>query len=127
MNLICKVKINIWERDFELNVEYDCYPGEEILPAQKEAIEKFLDLSTIKESREKVEKYCLENNGEEIGTDKIINIFKYVMPKYLFVKRNEKKHIVAIMCNYKFDNDNGIAVVFENEKFVAVGDQDIIL
>ena len=103
------------------------YPGEEILPAQKEAIEKFLDLSTIKESREKVEKYCLENNGEEIGTDKIINIFKYVMPKYLFVKRNEKKHIVAIMCNYKFDNDNGIAVVFENEKFVAVGDQDIIL
>ena len=33
----------------------------------------------------------------------------------------------AIMCNYKFDMENGIAVVFENEKFSDIGKQDIIL
>lgn len=49
------------------------------------------------------------------------------MPKYLFIPQDKYTRIVAIMCNYKFDSDNGIAVVFKNEKFDTVGNQDIIL
>lgn len=48
------------------------------------------------------------------------------MPKYLFVKREINKHVVA-MCNYKFDMEHGIAVVFENEMFSKIVSQDIIL
>lgn len=49
------------------------------------------------------------------------------MPKSLFVGRDEAKRIVAIMCDYRFDMEHGLAVVFENEQFKMIGEQDIIL
>ena len=49
------------------------------------------------------------------------------MPKYLYVARDNENHIVAIMCNYRYDEENGIAIVFKNEKFLQIGKQDIIL
>ena len=66
--------------------------------------------------------------GEEVTAiqQEIDNIFKYVIPKRIFIPRTDKK-IVAILCDYKFDMENGIAVVFENEKFKEIGVQDIIL
>ena len=123
-----KVNISIWGREFDLDITYDCYSGEEILESQKDAVEQFThaDLA-IMESLEDVKKYCLAENGEEIGTDAIENIFKYVMPKYLYIVRSEAKRVVSIMCNYRFDPENGIAVVFEDEKFSKIGKQDIIL
>ena len=37
-----KEKIRIWGRNFELEVRYDCYTGEEILESQKKALSAFL-------------------------------------------------------------------------------------
>lgn len=123
-----KCKLNIWGREFELTVEYDCYSNEEILPIQKEALQSFTGAElAIDAARDSLEKYCLEHNAEDIGADHIENIFKYVVPKYLYVKREESRHVVAIMCNYKFDMENGIAVVFENEQVKKIGKQDIVL
>ena len=48
------------------------------------------------------------------------------MPKSIYVPRAEKK-IVAIICNYKFDIENGIAIVFENGTLKKIGPQEIIL
>lgn len=56
----------------------------------------------------------------------IDNIFKYIMPKSIFVPRTEQKE-VAIICNYKYDMEHGIAIVFENERLKEIGMQDIIL
>ena len=123
-----KEKITIWSRDFDIEVKYDCYSGEEILQIQKDAIKAFLKSgNAVDAALNQVKQYCLKNNKEDIGKDSIENIFKYVMPKYLYVARNKDKHVVAIMCNYKFDLENGIAVVFENEKFSKIGMQDIVL
>lgn len=123
-----KINLNIWGRDFELGIEYDYYTGEEILPIQKEALKSFVsDRESISSAKCVVEKYCLSNNPEEYGTDHIDNIFKYIIPKYLYVKRNEKKRVIALMCDYKFDMEHGIAIVFENEKLTKIGKQDIIL
>lgn len=123
-----KEKIRIWGRDFEIEVRYDCYAGEEVLDSQKEALSAFLKSEdNISASLEQVKKYCLEQNGDGMGDGIIENIFKYVAPKYLYVSRNVKKHVVAIMCNYKFDQENGMAVVFEDEKVCQIGRQDIIL
>ena len=36
-----KEKFLIWGRAFELNVQYDCYEDEDILPAQKVAFRVF--------------------------------------------------------------------------------------
>lgn len=123
-----KVKLLIWGREFEIEIKYDCYTGEEVLESQKDAIKAFLKSEKdIAESLERVKNYCLAQNKEDIGESEIANIFKYVAPKYLYVIRNTDKHIISIMCNYKFDQENGIAVVFENEKFHKIGKQDIIL
>ena len=123
-----KEKITIWGRDFDMEVKYDCYSGEEVLQTQRDSIEAFLKSeATIDAALDQVKNYCFKNNKADIGGDSIENIFKYVAPKYLYVARNKEKHVVAIMCNYKFDPENGIAVVFENEKFSKIGMQDIIL
>ncbi len=123
-----KQGVRIWGREFTMDVQYDCYTGEEILESQKEAVTELAASEYIIESAlEKVKEYCLTLNREEIGTDKIENIFKYVAPKYLYVPRTEGRHVVSIMCNYKFDQEHGIAVVFEDKAFARIGKQDIIL
>lgn len=123
-----KEKITIWNRDFDIEVKFDCYAGEEVLQSQKDAVAAFLkSVDAIESSLEQVKQYCIKNNKSDIGSDSIENIFKYVAPKYLYVSRDKDKHVVAIMCNYKFDIENGIAVVFENENFSKIGMQDIIL
>lgn len=123
-----KIKIMLWGREFNLDIAYDCYNDEKVLESQKMAIQALLNISDeLDSSLEKVKAYCLSNNKEEIGTDGIENIFKYVAPKYLFVPRDEKKQVVAIMCNYKFDAESGIAIVFENGKYKEIGKQEIIL
>ena len=78
-------------------------------------------------NQEEVKKYCICNNKDEIGADTIKKNFKYVEQKYFYVVRDDAKHIIAIMCNYKFDSENGIAIVFENEKYSRIGKQDLIL
>ena len=119
------LNIRIWNRDFDLKVLYDCYAGEQILDEQKEALNKFSsDKNTIELSRGFVEKYCLRNNKDEIGADEIDNIFKYVLPESIFVKRDCR---VAILCKYRFDAEHGIAIVFKDGKFDEIGNQDIIL
>ena len=121
-----KSKITIWGREFELNICYECYTGETILQGQKEAADNFLSaIDAVEESKDEVEKYVLMS--KEINMPNVDNIFKYVMPKNIYVPRNLKKHVVAIMCDYKFDIEHGIAVVFENEHFNEIGAQDIIL
>lgn len=123
-----RVHVTIWGRELELEVKYDCYDNEEITTTQKEALEDILNNSnSLDSSLEELKQYCLSNNKEEIGADDIENIFKYVAPKYLYVVRDNEKHIVALMCNYRFDSENGIVILFENEKLSKIGKQDIVL
>lgn len=123
-----KAKLQIWGREFEMEVKYDCYAGEAVLEAQEDALKAFLKSDgVIMASLEMVKDYCLAQNKNDIGESGIPNIFQYVAPKYLYVARSMDRHLVAIMCNYKFDPENGIAVVFENEQFHKIGKQDIIL
>lgn len=119
------LSIKIWDRDFDLKVLYDCYAGEEVLEEQKDALKKFSsDKKMIEASKNSVEEYCLSQNKDEIGADAIDNIFKYVMPESIFVKRDCR---VALMCRYKFDAEHGIAVIFKKGKFIEVGSQDLVL
>ena len=43
------------------------------------------------------------------------------------ITREKEERVFAILCNYKFDIEHGLAVVYENEKFKTVGAQDITL
>ncbi len=121
-----KVKVCIWGRDFELPVSFQNYPGEEVTQVQQHTLDAIPSVN-YSGSLASVEQYILKYNGTEIGSDHVDNIFKYVMPKNVLITRNDKDRQFAVMCNYKFDMEHGLAVVFENEEFKTVGAQDIIL
>ena len=123
-----KCKITIWDRVFDLSVVYECYAGEEILESQREAFAMLEDNEKeVADSLAAVKKYMHKTGADQLKDDGIENIFKYVMPKSIFVPHTKKRRIAAIMCNYKFDMEHGIAVVFENGKLKKVGTQDIAL
>jgi hypothetical protein len=125
--LIKKVKLCIWDRDFELPIEYDCYTGEKVTKEQIDAIEKFSkNEKVIKMAKEVVEKYCLKNVNADNENQKKDNIFSYIKPDYLFVKR-EPNPRVAIMCKYRYDQEHGLAVIVSSDEKITVGLQDIIL
>ena len=124
-----KEKISIWGREFEIEIVYDCYEGELVLPAQEEALKRILEnIEVINNAKAELEAYCLKENSPEIGSERIDNIFRYVIPKALFIQRPvDDKRIVGLMCEYKFDEENGIAIVFKNEVLNEIGSQNIIL
>ena len=55
------------------------------------------------------------------------NIFRYVMPRTPFVTETKGARRVALLCDYRYDEEHGIAVVFDNEKFAGVMSQDDVL
>ena len=74
---------------------------------------------------DKLKKYCHKSNAKE--TDgRLDNIFRFVIPKSCFV-RNDKYFPVGLMCDYKFDPEHGIVLVYINNKLIKIGPQDIIL
>ncbi len=121
-----KSVLKIWGREFELNIAYECYPGEEVLDSQRAEFELLKTTDVVDSALESVKEYVIKTAGEQIEAP-IENIFKYVMPKSVFVPHNKKSPSVAIMCNYKFDMEHGIAVVFENGKYKEVGIQNDVL
>ena len=117
-----KCKITIWDRAFDLSVVYECYAGEEVLESQREAFAMLEDNEKeVADSLAAVKKYVQKTGADQLKDDGIENIFKYVMPKSIFVPHTKKHRIAAIMCNYKFDMEHGIAVVFENGKLKKGG------
>lgn len=124
--LMNKIEIRIWERDFELTVVYQNYPGEEITDNQLKTLQgvKEADYSVAKKG---VEQYILKNFKDELGEDDLSNIFRFVMPKSILISRSPIVRVFSVMCNFKLDMEHGIAIVFENENYKDAGPQDIIL
>lgn len=120
------IKIEIWERAFNLAVNYDCFDNEELLENQTTAVELF-DNANIDISLDKVKEYCSKMSNGNVKKDEITNIFKFVIPTSIFVPRNKDKRIIAMMCDFKFDIEHGIAIIFENEKFKKIVAQDELL
>ena len=121
-----KNALKIWGREFELNVVFECYPGEEVLDSQRIAFEQISTTALIDSTLDSVKAYVQNTATSQIETP-IDNIFKYVIPKSVFIPHSKKSSQIAIMCDYKFDSEHGIAIVFENGKYKEIGTKDIIL
>ena len=125
--MIDTIKLEIWGREFTLRVEYDCYKGEEITKEQIKVLDRFTKRrKMIEKSKAKVEAYCKEKVLEDDENEKKDNVFSYVKPEYLFVKREEDPRVI-MMCKYRYDPEHGLAVVFSSNGSIVVGSQDMIL
>ncbi len=122
------LKLIIWGREFLLPVEYDCYRGERATKEQSVALRDFLShQGWVDDSKKNVEKFCKTQVLEDDGNQKKDNIFSYIRPEYLFIKRDKEHPRVAMMCKYRYEPEHGLAVVFAHDGKITVGIQDIIL
>lgn len=122
------LRLTIWDRDFTLPIEYECYTDERVTRQQKKAAKRFFDHKEwIEASKTNVEEYCREQVLEDDENQKKENIFSYIKPEYLFIKRDAKAPRIALMCKYRYDLEHGLAIVFSYDGNVTIGVQDIIL
>lgn len=128
MDLIKTLNINIWEREFSLSVEYDCYKDESVTAGQILALKEFAAHNDwITNSKSYVEEFCRNQVMEDAQNEKKDNVFSYVKPEYIFVKHENDHPRVALMCKYRYDVEHGLAVVFSADGTINVGSQDIIM
>ena len=126
--MINTLNIEIWGRKFTLEVEYKCYPGESVAQNQIYAVVRFSrNPQWIDKAKKNVEEYCREDVENDDENTKKDNIFSYIKPIDIFVKRDNDNHRIAIMCKYRYDPEHGMAIVFDNNGKITVGAQDIIL
>lgn len=129
MNNEMIMEFEIWGRVLPIKINYDCFEGEDITEVQRETYDQFFQNKeqVLTEAFNAIKNYCM-NDYSELITDNFENIFKYVKPKELYIKRSVSgKRIAGLLCNFKFDMEHGLAVYIENGIVTKVGSQDIIL
>lgn len=121
-------QIELWDRKFNLDVTFKDLDDEGVLDKQHESIDKFiLSKEQMRVSLEAIKSYIIKDENSDVEVNDIKNIFKYVIPESIYIRREMVEREVIIMCDYKFNIEHGIAIVFENEKFKAITDQDSVL
>lgn len=120
--------MDIWDRDFSLEVVYDCNSDETVTNEQMKAEKEFVSHPEwLAKAKSTIEGYCKAKVMADDENKKKDNIFSYIKPHYLLIKRNEEHPRVALMCKYRYDPEHGLAIVFSYDGEVEVGPQDIIL
>jgi hypothetical protein len=118
----------VWGRELDLRVSFEDLDDVGVGAEQWAALGHIiLKWDAVDGSLPALQKYYREQNPSELEGMPDDNAFRYVMPKYLFVPQGVKKRTVALMCDYRFDPEHGLALVFENETLREIGPQDVIL
>lgn len=122
-----KIEKSLWGRKLQLKISFDCLEGEEVTASQKRALNSLLDhWSGAEASLDAVKEYCEKNSGTQVQAKNIGNVFRYVVPRSLFVMR-EPEGCVAMMCDFRFDLEHGMAIVLRNGKLDRITDQDGVM
>ncbi len=119
-------EVIIWDRKINIRIDYDLYDNETATDEQKQRLEEFINNTHLLSDKTHIYDYCIKNNSKEIGNH-INNIFKYVAPISILIPRSEQNKRIILLCNYKFDIEHGIAIVFENNTFSKIVKQDDVL
>ncbi len=122
--------LTIWGMERQINILFDCYDDEEITDSQEKAYDDFI--KNIENNQElaykAVEKYCIEYYPEDIPKEGFDNIFRYLVPDVIYIKRDKQSRgVIGFICKFKFDMENGLAVRFVDGAVEAVGPNQIVL
>ncbi len=122
------INMNIWGREFQLDVIYDCFDDEKVTSIQEEALKKVEESDSFFDtSLDALKEYCLKKDEDKFQEKEFSNIFKYVIPTSLYIVRNDKNREVALLCEYRFNIEHGIAIDYVDEKLNEIGTQDLVL
>lgn len=124
--MIKRIEIDLWGRHFSLPVEYENYYGDEVSTEQLQAVCRITDHpEKIIAAKKMVETYCHRDVERDKNNKKKDNIFSYVQPRDVYVKSTEGCAI-GIMCNYRYNEDDGLAIVFYQDGTIRVGEQGLM-
>lgn len=117
--------VTIWGRQFDLKISYDHFDNDVIPVDMREARDSIFDSwQSVEDALPSLKQYCLEHNADDVehlyGGKIIDNIFRIVVPDCLYVLPSEKEHTVALMLNYRFDLEEGLALLFIDEKLDSI-------
>ena len=122
------ISMSIWEREYSLPVKFDCYADETVTDEQVEMFSTFSsNPEWINNAKSAVEEYCFDSVKEDNTNNQKENIFSYIKPDYIYVVNDSVCPRVALMCNYRYDPEHGLAIVFDSQGQVTIGLQDIVL
>ena len=119
-------EVLIWDRKINIRIDYDLYDNETATDEQEQRLEEFINNTQLLNDKTAISEYCLKNNGKEIGNN-VDNLFKYIAPTAILIPQSEKNKRIILLCNYKFDIEHGIAIIFENNSFSKIVPQDDVL
>lgn len=116
-------KLNIWGRDFELLVVYECSDWQAIDPAQADEAKRIASGTTRFSDSSSVLDYVKKDSGRTEG-----NIFSFVVPYRVMLRRPDKdgKCSVAILCDYRYDPEHGLVVVYKDGVIRKIGPSDVL-
>lgn len=122
-----KIEKSLWGRRFQLKISFDCLEGEEVTASQEQALNSLFDhWPGVESSLDAVKEYCEKNSNGQVQAKDIDNVFKYVVPRSLFVMR-EPEGCVALMCDFRFELEHGMAIILKNGKLDRITDQDSVI
>ena len=118
-------QVALWGREFKLIISYDHYDDGVIPNDMAYARDKlFESWDEVENALPELKWYCLSCNAEDVeqlyGSKDIDNIFRIVIPDYLFVQESSQVRTVALMLDYRFDPEEGLALLFKDEKLAAI-------
>lgn len=128
-----KEEFIVWGRSFELLVTFDVYDDEEVSEHQIKTYEdlKVNYVEYFDSVKDEIYEYVKEDTGENELPD---NIFKFAIPKAIIIQREDEdeeeddyKMEFALLCDYKYNLDDGISVSFEDGESTGVGPEDVVL
>lgn len=126
-----KEEFVVWGRSFELLVTFDVCDDEEVSEHQIRTYEdlKVNYIQYFDSAKDEIYEYVKEDTGENELPD---NIFKFIIPKAIVIQREDEdeddyKMEFALLCDYKYNLDDGISVSFENGVSTGVGPEDVVL
>lgn len=120
-------EITFSDKILKLKVDFDCLDNEVPSTMQLETLKRITENPKhISSVLPEVIEYCLQE-PEMRGITHIDNILKYVKPRTLFIPQTNKGREVAILCDYMFDKEHGIAITFKNEIFSGIKSQDDVI
>lgn len=120
--------VEIWGRSIELRIVADLFPGEAIDTHMQETYQniKAKEQAIFNEVYNALEKYFYSKKDFDLG-EKEFNIYSFFIPKALYIKKSNKNRVAGLFLKYRFDMENDIVAIIENEHVISIGTQDDIL
>lgn len=115
----------LWGRKFDLRISYDYYDDDEIPNDMASARDRiFGSWDKVDNALPELKRYCLIQDTDDVerlyGSKSIDNIFRIAVPDYLFIQQSAQVRTVALMLNYRFDPEDGLALLFKDEELVSI-------